>query len=56
MEKYRENIQVSGVEPVTQMLDRLTEIAAKRLERECRELEQASVEGEYREMGEEGHN
>ena len=33
MEKYRENIQVSGVEPVTQMLDRLTEIAAKRLER-----------------------
>jgi spore cortex formation protein SpoVR/YcgB (stage V sporulation) len=55
-EKYRENVQVSGVEPVREMLDRLTEMAAQRLERERRELEQSSVEGEYREMGEEGHN
>jgi hypothetical protein len=54
-EKYRENVQVSGVEPVTQMLDRLTEMEARRLERERRELEQSSVEGEYREVGEEGH-
>ena len=54
--KYRENVQVVGVEPVTQMLDRLTEMEAKRLERERQQLEQSSVEGEYREMGEEGHN
>ena len=51
-EKYRENVQVVGVEPVREMLDRLTEIAAKRLERERRELEQSSVEGEYRDLGE----
>ena len=53
-EKYRENVQVVGVEPVTQMLDRLTEIAAKRLERERQQLEAGAAEGEYREMGEEG--
>ena len=51
-EKYRENVQVVGMEPVREMLDRLTEMAARRLERERRELEQSSVEGEYRDLGE----
>jgi hypothetical protein len=51
-EKYRENVQVVGVEPVREMLDRLTEMAARRLEQERRELEQSSVEGEYRDLGE----
>jgi hypothetical protein len=53
-EKYREDVKIVGMEPVREMLDKLTEIAAKRLERERRELEQSSLEGEYREMGEEG--
>ena len=56
-EKYRENVQVSGVEPMTQMLDRLTEMAARELEqRRRRELEEGSVEGEYRDLEEKGEN
>ena len=46
-EKYRENVQVSGVEPVREMLDRLTEMAARR-------LEQGAVEREYRDLEEKG--
>jgi hypothetical protein len=49
--KYREDVKVVGMEPVREMLDRLTEMAARRLERERRELEQSSVEGEYRDLG-----
>jgi hypothetical protein len=47
-QKYGDNVQVVGVEPVTQMLDKLTEIVARRLERERQQLEQGAVEGEYR--------
>jgi hypothetical protein len=54
--KYRENVQIVGVEPVTQMLDRLTEIAARRLERERQQLEGGAAEGEYRDLGENNQN
>jgi hypothetical protein len=47
-EKYRENVQVVGMEPVMQMLGRLRELERRR------ELEQSSLEAEYREMGDEG--
>ena len=53
--KYRENVQIVGVSPVVEMLDKLTEIAARRLERERQQLEGGAAEGEYRDLGEEGH-
>jgi hypothetical protein len=53
-EKYGDHVQVVGVEPVREMLDRLTEMAARRLERERRELEQSSVEGGVPGDGREG--
>ena len=43
--KYRENVQIVGVSPVVEMLDKLTEIAARRLERERQQLEGVRLRG-----------
>jgi hypothetical protein len=51
--KYGDRVQVVGVEPVTQMLDKLPEIAARRLQQE-QQLEQGAVEGEYRDLEDKG--
>jgi hypothetical protein len=47
-EKYREEVKVMNVEAPLKMLERLAELAKK--ERAQRELEEPSVEGEYREV------
>jgi hypothetical protein len=49
-EKYREDAKPVSNDPSRELLDRLTEWAGR--ERERRELEQPSVEDEYRELGE----
>jgi hypothetical protein len=50
-EKYREDVKIVGAEPLTAPLEEARKLAARDIQRR-RELEQSSVEGEYREMGE----
>jgi hypothetical protein len=50
-QKYREDIKPANNDAAQQLLDRLTEMAAKELE-ERRRLEASATEGEYRDLGE----
>jgi hypothetical protein len=49
-EKYREDVKVQGLEPLTALREEARKLAARDIER--RRLEQSSVEGEYRDLGE----
>jgi hypothetical protein len=49
-EKYRENVQVTGLEPMTQLLEEARKLAARDIER--RRLEEGAAEGKYRDLGE----
>jgi hypothetical protein len=44
-EKYRDEVKIVGDDRITQMLDRLTEIAARRLQQESQQLEQSTTVG-----------
>jgi hypothetical protein len=54
-EKYREEAKVVVNDSAQQLLDKLTEMAAKELE-ERRKLEAGATEGEYRDLGEKDQN
>jgi hypothetical protein len=49
-EKYREDVKVQGLEPLTALLEEARKLAARDIER--RRLEEGSVEAEYRDLGE----
>jgi hypothetical protein len=54
-EKYREDVKVQGMESITQLLEEARKLAARDIQRR-KELEEGASEGEYRDLGEEGHN
>ena len=54
-EKYREETKVYVQDSAKELLERLTEMAGKEIE-ERRKLEEGSVEGEYRDLGETDRN
>jgi hypothetical protein len=54
-EKYRENVQVTGLEPMTQLLEEARKLAARDIQRR-KELEAGASEGEYRDLGESGQS
>jgi hypothetical protein len=54
-EKYREDVKPQSADAGRQLLDKLTEMARKEIE-ERKRLEEGSVEGEYRDLGETDRN
>jgi hypothetical protein len=52
-EKYREDVKIVGVEPMTQLLEEARKLAARDIERR-KQLEEGAAEGEYRDLGEKG--
>jgi hypothetical protein len=43
------------MEPLTELLDKATQLVARDIERRC-QLEAGATEGDYRELGENDHN
>jgi hypothetical protein len=54
-EKYREDVKVQGLEPITQLLEEARKLAARDIERR-KQLEEGAAEGEYRDLGENEQN
>jgi hypothetical protein len=54
-EKYREDVKIQGLEPLTQLLEEARKLAARDIERR-RRLEQGATEGDFREMGKKGNS
>jgi hypothetical protein len=50
-EKYREDVKVQGLEPLTSLLEEARKLAARDIERR-RQLEAGASEGDFRELGE----
>jgi hypothetical protein len=51
--KYREDVKVLGLEPLTALLEEARKLAARDIQGR-KQLEAGAAEGEYREMGEKG--
>jgi hypothetical protein len=51
-QKYREDVKVQGLEPLTALLEEARKLAARDIER--RRLEEGASEGDFRELGETG--
>jgi hypothetical protein len=49
--KYREDVKVQGLEPLTALLVQASALASRDIERR-RQLEEGAAEGDYRDLGE----
>ena len=49
-EKYGDNVKITGIDPLKELLEKASQIAAKEV-REMKRLEEGAAEGEYRDLG-----